>query len=75
MTEQEWSLFSDWSTYLLDSVKHLHLDGIIYLRAEPETCAKRMAKRGRSEEQGLTLEYLTKLHEKHENWLRYKKFQ
>lgn len=33
-------------------------NGFIYLRAEPETCHRRMQRRNRSEEGGVPLEYL-----------------
>ncbi|BAD82728.1 putative dCK/dGK-like deoxyribonucleoside kinase [Oryza sativa Japonica Group] len=39
------------------------------LRASPDTCHKRMMVRKRSEEGGVTLDYLRGLHEKHESWL------
>ena len=45
-------------------------DGFVYLHASPETCARRMASRGRLEEGGVSLEYLANLHGKHEEWLR-----
>lgn len=74
MTETEWSIYKDWSTYLLESLGDLQLDGFIYLRCDPKVCDKRMAKRGRPEEQGVTLEYLSQLHEKHEKWLHNREF-
>ena len=45
-------------------------DGFVYLHASPETCARRMASRGRLEEGGVSLDYLANLHGKHEEWLR-----
>ena len=74
MSETEWAIYRDWSTYLFDSLEDLQLDGFIYLRALPDTCAKRMAKRGRLEEQGVNIEYLKQLHEKHEQWLHNKEY-
>jgi deoxyadenosine/deoxycytidine kinase len=44
-------------------------DGIIYLRAEPEVCLERVHKRDRMEESTVSLEYLTNIHQKHEDWL------
>lgn len=43
---------------------------MIYLDVSPEKCYKRIVKRGRPEENDLPLEYLTQIHEKHENWLK-----
>ena len=42
---------------------------IIYLRASPDTCHRRMLMRKRPEEQSVTIDYLRDLHEKHEQWL------
>jgi deoxyadenosine/deoxycytidine kinase len=44
-------------------------DGIIYLRAEPQVCLERVHKRDRTEESTVSLDYLTNIHEKHEDWL------
>ena len=51
----------------------LDLSGIIYLRTAPETCYGRLQKRGRNEESSVSLDYLTSLHERHEDWLIEKK--
>jgi deoxyadenosine/deoxycytidine kinase len=44
-------------------------DGIIYLRADPETSFNRIKKRSRDEESIIPLEYIKKIHERHETWL------
>ena len=44
-------------------------DGIIYLQTSPHICYQRMQKRGRSEESHVPLEYLTEIHNYHEEWL------
>jgi len=74
MTDTEWAIYQEWSSYLLNSLGELRLDGFIYLRADPKICSSRMAKRGRPEEQGVTIDYLNQLHEKHEAWLHRREF-
>lgn len=41
----------------------------LYLRADPQVCYERIQARGRVEEKGITLEYLTSLHDAYESWL------
>lgn len=44
-------------------------DGFIYMRADPETCLRRMHHRSRTEESSVPLDYLESLHMKHDEWL------
>lgn len=69
MSSTEWAIYCDWTNFLLKTVKELKLDGIIYLQCDPKVCSERMAKRSRSEEGGVPLEYLLALHDKYEHWL------
>ncbi|KAI7812702.1 deoxyguanosine kinase, mitochondrial isoform X1 [Triplophysa rosa] len=66
----EWAVYQDWHSFLVEQFGHqIQLEGIIYLRASPQTCMERLGRRGRTEEQGVRLDYLEKLHTRHENWL------
>ncbi len=67
MNKLEWEVYQELYKWLLRTVRKP--DGFIYLRAAPETCHARIAKRNRSEEAGVPFEYFKKLHEKHEKWL------
>ena len=44
-------------------------DYIVYVRADPSTSMKRVEKRSRSSEAGISLQYLEACHEKHETWI------
>ena len=44
-------------------------DLIVYVRETPEKCLERIKKRNRPEEKDITLEYLTRIHDLHEEWL------
>lgn len=68
MTALEWKLYQEWFSWLVGMyTKPLH--GFIYLKTDPEVCYKRLQKRNRYEEAGVSLDYLTMIHEKHEDWL------
>ncbi|GFP81409.1 deoxycytidine kinase [Phtheirospermum japonicum] len=69
MNEMEISIYDSWFDPVVSSLPGLIPDGFIYLRASPDTCHKRMMMRKRTEEGGVSLDYLRDLHEKHESWL------
>uniref|UniRef100_A0A8C5SUS0 Deoxycytidine kinase n=1 Tax=Laticauda laticaudata TaxID=8630 RepID=A0A8C5SUS0_LATLA len=73
INETEWTIYQDWHSWMNQQFgSSLELDGIIYLRATPEKCLDRIYIRGRDEEQGIPMEYLQKLHYKHESWLQHR---
>ncbi|KAM9447013.1 deoxyguanosine kinase, mitochondrial isoform 1-T1 [Clarias gariepinus] len=66
----EWAVYQDWHSFLVEEFgSKVQLEGIIYLRASPQTCMERLGRRGREEEQGIQLDYLETLHKQHDNWL------
>ncbi|TYK00425.1 Deoxycytidine kinase [Cucumis melo var. makuwa] len=69
MNEMEISIYDSWFDPVVSTLPGLVPDGFIYLRASPDTCHQRMKLRKRTEEGGVSLEYLRDLHEKHESWL------
>eukprot|EP01018_Ginkgo_biloba_P004845 Gb_17080 [translate_table: standard] len=69
MNEMEINIYDSWFDPVVSVLPGLVPDGFIYLRASPDTCHYRMRLRKREEEQGVTLEYLRGLHDKHEQWL------
>ena len=46
---QEWNIYCDWHNFLLSTLGGLKLDGIVYLRAQPEVCYERLNARNRKE--------------------------
>ncbi len=45
-------------------------DLILYLRATPESLMKRIAKRGRASEQAITIDYIARLNNAYDDWMR-----
>lgn len=68
----EWRLYQEWFAWLIESQYYMP-NGFIYLQTDPEICYQRMVKRNRHEESAVSLQYLTMLHQKHEDWLIHKK--
>lgn len=69
MSEMEISIYDSWFNPVVSELPGLVPDAFIYLRASPDTCMQRLHSRKRPEENGVSLEYLQGLHEKHEQWL------
>jgi len=49
-------------------VRDLPVAGLVYIRADPETCMQRITKRGR-EGETIPLEYVQKCHDYHDAWI------
>lgn len=68
MNHLEWKLYQEWFSWLVETYM-AKPSGFIYMQTDPLVCYKRLLKRNRYEEMGVTLEYLQQLHDKHEKWL------
>jgi deoxyadenosine/deoxycytidine kinase len=69
ISEIEHQMYNLWCDFYHKYVRAEFNNIIIYLRCDPETALTRIKKRGRIEEQDISIEYLTSLHEYHEKWL------
>jgi deoxyadenosine/deoxycytidine kinase len=67
MNGLEWSLYKKLWDREIKRVLDLPA-GFIYLRTPSEICYERIVKRGRTEEAPITMDYLKRIEEKHENW-------
>lgn len=70
MNDLEWHGYSIWYNIMTQKFPDiLAFDKIIYLRATPEACMRRINTRSRDAEGGMELSYLRILHNKYEKWL------
>jgi len=67
MKDIEWKVYNSWFDTLINQLNIHH--NFIYLKCDPVVSYSRVQKRNRPSEESITLDYLTHLHEKHENWL------
>ncbi len=67
MTNIEWDDYIKWFDWVID--KCPKPEKFVYLRTNPETCLKRIGYRARSGESTISLDYLQKLHRRHDRWL------
>jgi len=63
--EAEWSILK----YMANGMM-MPVDKIVYLRSIPIDCLKRVEERDREGEQDIKVEYLQKIHDLHEKWLK-----
>jgi len=62
-------MYSIYETYFTMYEGAFQMDGIIYVRAEPEVCYERIEKRSRDGENKISSDYLKNCHAYHESWL------
>jgi deoxyadenosine/deoxycytidine kinase len=61
----EYQIYTKWFN---DFIEDIPLYGVVYLQSSPEICFERVKKRSRKGET-IPLEYLTKCHNYHDNWI------
>jgi len=64
MTEAEWGIYADTFGAMKRNLRYP--DIIVYLVTDPKVCHERMVRRARKEEKAVPLEYLERIHTKHE---------
>ena len=68
MTKMEYDIYCNWNKWLSDKFE-LAPSAYIYLRCDPKINNERIIKRARNEEESIPIEYLTQIHNKHEDWM------
>lgn len=63
LDEAQYSIYSELCAKMTEKCP---LKAIIYLRCAPELCLNRIKKRNREGEESIPLEYLQKVHKRHE---------
>jgi deoxyguanosine kinase len=70
MNEIEWNLYNEWFNWM-EGMLNLNENRykFVYISCEPNTSYNRLLLRNRREENTVSLEYLTQIYNKHEEWL------
>jgi len=69
ISDGEFSLLDRYFRMVTSNMTDVIVDKVIYIRSHPEILMERIGRRGREEEETLSLDRLKQLHQKHENWL------
>jgi deoxyadenosine/deoxycytidine kinase len=65
IAHDEYTIYNMWFD---EFVRDLPVAGLVYIRADPETCMERITRRGR-EGETIPLEYIQKCHDYHDEWI------
>lgn len=68
-TRGEWAVYANYHKWTAEQHPQMKVDGFVYMRTNPSTCQQRCAKRSRSEDAAIGLDYLSQIHARHEEWL------
>lgn len=66
LNKMEWDMYRNWYHYLFTDCR---IAGIIYVTCSVDKCVERIGIRNRQGEDGIPVEYLTQLHNAHEDWI------
>ena len=69
LDEAEHTIYLQFYDHLVKMNEIVDLSGVIYIQCPPEVCSDRIKKRSREGEDTIPLDYLEKIHDKHEEWL------
>jgi deoxyadenosine/deoxycytidine kinase len=69
INEIEHKMYNLWCSFYTNYVRNNNKIFYIYLKSDPKICLERINKRNRIEEKSITIDYLEKLNEYHDNWL------
>lgn len=69
ITEIEHKMYNLWCLFYKNYVRENNKIIYIYLKCDPKICLERINKRNRIEEKLISIDYLEKLNEYHDNWL------
>lgn len=74
MSEMEFAIYMKWFNWMEELVdSKVPNRNFIYLKSSTQTCSSRIEQRARPEENKISLDYLSKLELKHDQWLKYEK--
>jgi len=68
LDEMSWRVFDHIYDFVTKEI-HIHIDGMIYLRCDPDVCMRRIGARARAGELAIAPGYIEKLHRAHEAWM------
>lgn len=68
LNDIEWQSYLMWYNLYRDYIGKNVQKSYVYLRCSPEVAIARIAKRNRSEEKSISIDYINKLHDSHEKW-------
>jgi deoxyguanosine kinase len=68
INDSEYFVYKSWYNFMVQTTG-AHINGVIYLKVNPDICVKRIIKRNRQGEEAIDIDYIKQLHEQHEHWL------